>query len=298
MSNAVTSLGHNLIGETDGSTGWVGSDLTGTVAKPLAPKLGALANNGGVTQTMALLTGSLAIDAGSNDLIPAGTNTDQRGTGYARITGTVVDIGAYEFGSAPITTTPIVTLTTPSNGSSTSNSEPTFSGEAGTESGDSSTVTIKIYSGNSATGTPVQTLTAIASGGSYSVTPTTPLLDGVYTAVASQSNSDGKTGFSSSDTFTVATVKSTKVTVVDAGGTFDGAPFAASGTVTGSDGADLGSPTFKYYLASDTAFGNPLGGAPSTVGRATPSSPATAVTAAIPRARIRRASRSRPPRRR
>ena len=32
---AFTSKGHNLIGETDGSSGWVSSDLTGTVASPL-----------------------------------------------------------------------------------------------------------------------------------------------------------------------------------------------------------------------------------------------------------------------
>ena len=33
------SLGHNLIGQTDGSSGWVGSDLTGTSAQPLDPLL-------------------------------------------------------------------------------------------------------------------------------------------------------------------------------------------------------------------------------------------------------------------
>ena len=36
-----TSQGNNLIGETDGSTGWVSSDLTGTVAQPLDPMLAA-----------------------------------------------------------------------------------------------------------------------------------------------------------------------------------------------------------------------------------------------------------------
>src|SRR5439155_11533697 len=46
----VTSRGNNLIGATDGSTGWVGSDLTGTVAAPLNPLLAPLGNYGGPTQ--------------------------------------------------------------------------------------------------------------------------------------------------------------------------------------------------------------------------------------------------------
>ena len=64
------SEGNNLIGETNGSSGWVGSDLTGTVAEPLNPLLAPLGNYGGPTQTMALLPGSPAIDAGNNALIP------------------------------------------------------------------------------------------------------------------------------------------------------------------------------------------------------------------------------------
>ena len=57
------------------------------------PLLGALADNGGPTQTLALLPGSPAIDAG-NDV--AGLVTDQRGTGFPRVLGARADIGAYE----------------------------------------------------------------------------------------------------------------------------------------------------------------------------------------------------------
>src|SRR5207302_968632 len=35
VSGDFLSGGHNLIGQTDGSTGWVGSDLTGTSSSPL-----------------------------------------------------------------------------------------------------------------------------------------------------------------------------------------------------------------------------------------------------------------------
>jgi hypothetical protein len=69
-------------------------DLTGTAEAPLDPSLGPLANNGGATQTKALLNGSPAIQAGSNALMGA-LMTDQRGPGFHRAVGTV-DIGAYE----------------------------------------------------------------------------------------------------------------------------------------------------------------------------------------------------------
>jgi fibronectin-binding autotransporter adhesin len=98
-SGSFSSLGNNLIGETDGSSGWVHSDQKGSIATPLNPLLGPLANNGGPTQTMALLTGSPAIDAGDNSLIPAGVTTDQRG--YLRIYHVIVDIGAFEWQPPP-----------------------------------------------------------------------------------------------------------------------------------------------------------------------------------------------------
>jgi hypothetical protein len=92
------SLGYNLIGNTGGSSGWVGTDLLNK-----SPKLGPLQYNGGPTMTMALLPGSPAIDAGSNDLIPAGVQNDQRGPGFQRIVNATgkptatVDIGAFEW---------------------------------------------------------------------------------------------------------------------------------------------------------------------------------------------------------
>jgi hypothetical protein len=61
------------------------------------PKLGPLQDNGGPTMTMALLPGSPAIDAGSNDLILAGVQYDQRGPGFQRIVNGTVDIGAFEW---------------------------------------------------------------------------------------------------------------------------------------------------------------------------------------------------------
>jgi parallel beta-helix repeat protein len=93
-----TSQGHNLIGDGTGTFNQgANGDIVGTSANPIDPKLGPLQNNGGPTKTMALLTGSLAIDAGDNSILPA---TDQRG--FARKKDgnfdgiAIVDIGAFE----------------------------------------------------------------------------------------------------------------------------------------------------------------------------------------------------------
>lgn len=57
------------------------------------PLLSPLADNGGATQTHALDDGSPAIDGGSN---PNGLAFDQRGPGFARVSGAASDIGAFE----------------------------------------------------------------------------------------------------------------------------------------------------------------------------------------------------------
>ena len=101
-----SSSAHNLIGDADGASGFAAANHNqiGTAANPIDPKLGPLANNGGPTQTVALLAGSPAIDAGSNALAigPDGKPllTDQRG--FYRIFNGTVDIGAYELGSPPL----------------------------------------------------------------------------------------------------------------------------------------------------------------------------------------------------
>ncbi len=58
---------------------------------------------------------------------------------------------------------PGVTLTSPANGSTLDQAKPTFSGSAATASGDLPTMTVKVYGGSSASGSPVQTLTATAT---------------------------------------------------------------------------------------------------------------------------------------
>jgi CSLREA domain-containing protein len=90
-NGSVQSAGHNL---TDSSQCRFVGAPTGFDMVNTDPMLGPLQDNGGPTETMALLPGSPAIDAGLNSGCPA---TDQRG--LARPQGAACDIGAYE--SAP-----------------------------------------------------------------------------------------------------------------------------------------------------------------------------------------------------
>ena len=94
-----SSSSHNLIGvnlNLSGISHGSNGNQVGTTAASINPLLGALQDNGGPTETLALLPGSPAINAGNNSLIPVGVTTDQRGTGFARIDSGIVDIGAFE----------------------------------------------------------------------------------------------------------------------------------------------------------------------------------------------------------
>jgi predicted outer membrane repeat protein len=114
-SPSFTSLGNNLIGDDDGGNGFtngVNGDLVGDTISPLDPLLGALSNNGGTTQTRALLAGSPAIDAGDDTACAASpvNAVDQRGT--ARPQGTHCDIGAFEVVASATTSVPAAIVPT------------------------------------------------------------------------------------------------------------------------------------------------------------------------------------------
>ena len=99
VSGSFASLGHNLIGDGTGSTGFtngINGDQVGTTTIPINPRLQPLSFNSGPTQTMALIFGSPAINTGDNALKPS--DFDQRGSPYVRIfpIGSTIDIGAFE----------------------------------------------------------------------------------------------------------------------------------------------------------------------------------------------------------
>ncbi len=116
-----------------------------------------LQNNGGPTETIKLVAGSPAIDAGSNALIAIDPTTgqplatDQRGPGFPRISNGRVDIGAYETQATVAATTTLLT----------SSANPSVRGQA-------VTFTATVSSNTSETGTP---------GGSVDLFDTTTSVD-------------------------------------------------------------------------------------------------------------------------
>jgi hypothetical protein len=104
-STGVNCTNNGGLVDGGGNLSWPDATCPGLNADPL---LGPLADNGGPTQTHALLPGSPAIDAA---LLANCPPTDQRGV--IRPQGTGCDIGAFELED---TTAPTITITTPADG--------------------------------------------------------------------------------------------------------------------------------------------------------------------------------------
>ncbi len=100
----ITTASFNLIGINtntgtafdNGVNGNIGNKVGTTT--PINPELGVLKDNGGPTETMALLPNSPAIGAGAN---PLGLHHDQRGEGFRRMVHGQTDIGAFEVQRPP-----------------------------------------------------------------------------------------------------------------------------------------------------------------------------------------------------
>ena len=89
--DAIISHGYNL--SSDDGSGFLiaAGDQINT-----DPTLGPLQNNGGLTETYALLRGSPAINAGDPVILFNPNEFDQRGPGFPRVVGGRIDIGAVE----------------------------------------------------------------------------------------------------------------------------------------------------------------------------------------------------------
>ena len=109
--NFAAGSANNLLGP--GAGGGLTSGTNGNTIEASVADLGldpsGLGINGGPTETIALESGSPAIDKGNNALVPTGVATDQRG--YERIVNGTVDIGAYEFNSINLANNLVVTTT-------------------------------------------------------------------------------------------------------------------------------------------------------------------------------------------
>ncbi len=110
-NDSTVNANYSLIGNTSESGISAG---TGNILDPAVLGLDSLKSNGGTNQTIALLPGSPAIDAGSNGLAidaqGSPLSTDQRGR--PRIANNVVDMGAFEV-QAPANNQVAIGLLTP-----------------------------------------------------------------------------------------------------------------------------------------------------------------------------------------
>jgi uncharacterized repeat protein (TIGR01451 family) len=286
------SSSNNLIGVDTGLTpdisNGVNGNQIGTAASPIDPKLLALANNGGPTQTHLLLPNSPALNAGNTSLaLDNGSplTTDQRGSGFPRVVGSSVDIGSVEANytitatagtpqSAAINTlfsTALkatvkesnvavggvsVTFTAPASGASGS-----FSGSSTVTTDGSGVATAPAFTANSIAG--IYNVTATLVGTSLTTTFSLKNTASTATAVSSSLN---PSLLGQSVTFTA--------TVTSAGGTPTGTVQFKDGvnnlgspvTLNGSGQATLttssltaGTHTISAVYSGDTLFGGSTG---------------------------------------
>ena len=103
---SIVDSNHSLFGSV--ASGTTVNDLGGTQIGA-DPMLGPLADNGGPTQTHALLAGSAAIDTSTVPVASfTGNAYDQRGAGFARVVNGVADIGAFEVQPPEVVPTAVV----------------------------------------------------------------------------------------------------------------------------------------------------------------------------------------------
>jgi len=180
-SGTITDSGNNL--DSANTCGFTTNAKINT-----DPNLGPLADNGGPTQTFALLTGSPAINAGDNTICGATVGApnygagglDQRGIVHPQ--GVQCDIGSYEF----VDTTPPNTTIDSHPSDSSNDNTPTFA-----------------FSGNDGTGSGITSFMCRMDSGGYSAcsTPFTSsaLLDGSHTfyvyAIDKFDNADASPAF-------------------------------------------------------------------------------------------------------
>src|SRR5262249_54463410 len=89
VGDVPTDSGYNI--SSDSSCGFAGTSLSST-----DPMLGSLDDNGGPTQTMALLAGPPAVNRIPPGDVGCGTDVDTDQRGVSRPFGSGCDVGAYE----------------------------------------------------------------------------------------------------------------------------------------------------------------------------------------------------------
>ncbi|HEV3310540.1 MAG TPA: right-handed parallel beta-helix repeat-containing protein, partial [Chloroflexota bacterium] len=278
-SATFTSLGHNLIGNGQGSTGWIASDLVGTKAAPLGPLLAPLGDYGGPTQTMPLLPGSPALGAGTVADVPGTTTpitTDQRGK---PLDSPNPDIGAFQSQKLTISSisavspnprssavsTIDVTLTAPINTSNLTTRALVLSDD-GSGNLINSGVTISLVSGDT-----------YAIGGLLSLTAA----DGEYTLTVSAADIQDQFGFAGTGTASVSWLMDTTPptsTINSLPAQTTSTTFSIPVSATDPVAADGGAPS---GLAEIAVYVSVNGGPYSLLGTVTPPGDPASYTSSV-----------------
>jgi hypothetical protein len=162
---------------------------------------------------------------------------------------------------------PALTLTAPTDGSYQKSTSVTLAGAAGNATGDSTTVTVDLYTGTTATGTPSSTQSVTRSAATWTTT-VTGLAAGTYTARATQTDTGGNTATTATTTFTIDTTAPTRVSVsaangtgtaghLDAGDTITFAysePMLASSILAGWTGSSAATVNVRFFNGTTDAF--------------------------------------------
>ncbi|MEV6416026.1 polysaccharide deacetylase family protein [Kribbella sp. NPDC051718] len=177
------------------------------VTTPRISGTGGTATGDAATTTLRIYNGATAtgtprqtvsapITAGAWGVTPASL---PQGTFTAQATQTDAagNVGTSTSTFTVDTTKPVVRITSPLTNTAITATSFTASGTTGTLTGDSATVTLKIYAGSNTTGTLVSTLTSTAAAGAWSA-PVSGLGAGTYTLSASSTDAAGNVGVSTS----------------------------------------------------------------------------------------------------
>ena len=209
---------NNLV--TSGTYSWA------TTVSRASLNLGLLQNNGGSTQTIAILSGSVAIGAGDATISNAAPISGKDQRGYSR-SSTAPSIGAYEFNGAAPAPAPTITSISPVTGSAAGGTTITI---IGTDFTGATAVTIggvAASSFNVVNSTTITAVTPAHAAGAASVEVTTATGTNVANSL-----------------FTYAATTSTILTSSVNPSVF-GQPIIFTATVTGSSGTPSGTITFK-----------------------------------------------------
>ena len=244
---------------------YTGGPPSGTPVEKLTAT--ATTSNGATTWSVApnpaLPNGTYTVVAQQSDeSSPADTGTSTQNpeftietpSGTSGSTGTSGTTGTS--GSGGVTPPAGITVTLNAFSGPVTTGTPTFTGSSGAASAGAA-VNVLVYAGTTTTSSPVKLLAGtVAANGSFSITPSDALSDGVYTALASE-NTTGGAAFSASITFLIKANPPALKLLDPINGTSSGPRPVFYGTA-GNEAGDSATITLTLY-SGPNATGAPIG---------------------------------------